>query len=86
MSNVTTAVGIIAFIVVMGLIVTAYPAVFGSLHEDAVSSGVVNKSGSNLTLQQGENVAQGFMGFTEAQVYFALILLIIVAWLIIYSL
>ena len=84
MSNITTAVGIIAFIVLMGLIVAAYPAIFGSAHEDAVSSELVNSSDTNVSIQQGENVAQGSMGFMEAATYIGFILLIIVVLIIIF--
>ena len=86
MSNITAAIGIIAFIVIMGLVVAAYPVVMGSVHEDAVSSGATMNGSINTSLEQGDGVAQGFMGFTQAQVSFAFIILIIVIGLFIFSL
>jgi hypothetical protein len=86
MSNITVAVGLIAFVVIIGLVVAAYPVVMGSLHEDAVNTGATMNASINGTLVQGEAVAQGFMGFSMAQVYVGIILLIIVVCLIIFSL
>lgn len=84
MANIVAAVGIIAFIVLGGLIVAAYPVVMGSVHEDAVRSGATMNESINKTLEQGEYVAQGFMGFTQAQVLAAFIILIIVVLFIVF--
>ena len=84
MTTMTTAVGLIAVVVIFGLIVAAYPVVMGSVHEDAVNSGATMNASINGTLEQGEGVAQGFMGFTMGQVGIVFILLIIVVGLIIF--
>ena len=84
MSNIVAAVGLIAFVVIIGLVVAAYPVVMGSVHEDAVASGADMNAATNGTMIQGEGVAQGFMGFSMAQVYVGFILLIIVVCLIIF--
>lgn len=85
MSNLTAAVGIIALIVVMLLCIAAYPAIMGSAHEDAVETETVNLTGINVSYEEGQEVAQGYYGFSMGMVYLLIILLIIVVWMIIFK-
>lgn len=85
MSNLTAAVGIIALIVVMLLCIAAYPAIMGSAHEDAVATNTTTISAINTSYVQGQEVAQGYYGFSMGMVYLLIILLIIVVWMIIYK-
>ena len=85
MSNLTTGIALIAVIVFGSLIVAAYPVVMGSVHNDAVSSGATMNASINGTLEQGQSVAQGFMGFQQAQVLAVFVILIIVVLLFIFK-
>jgi hypothetical protein len=83
--NIAVVVGLIGFVVLASLVVAAFSPIFGSVHEDAINSGVVNGT-DNSTYTTGVGVAQGFMGFDQAIVYIVLIVLIIVVLLLIFAL
>lgn len=85
MSGMAEAVGLIGLIVLASLVVAAYNPIFGSVHEDAVTSGVVNSTG-NLSYNTGVGVAQGFMGLDMGIVAILFIALIIVVILLIWKL
>jgi cell division protein FtsL len=78
-------VGLIAVIFIFTIIVTAYPAVMGSVANDAAANNITNSS-HNQTAIQGNAVAVGFMGFTQAEVALVIILLIVAVLLLIFVL
>jgi hypothetical protein len=86
MNGMTMVVGIIAVIVILSIVVAAYPPIMGSVAADAQANNITGNATLNLTYQQGTAVAQGFMGFNQAEVAILFIILIICVWLLIFKL
>lgn len=86
MSGMTEAVGLIGLIVIVSLVVASYSPVMGSLHEDAVNTGVATNGSRNTSYNVGRGVAQGFMGMDMGIVALLFIALIIVVILLIWKL
>ena len=84
MSNIVNAFGLIALIIFISLIVAAYGPVMGSTANDAaannISSGV-----HNVTYQQGTHVIQGLQGVDEGIVFIIFCVLIVVIFLLMFS-
>lgn len=85
MAGISEAVGLIGLIVIVSLVVAAYSPVFGSVHEDAVATGVANAS-TNTSYNTGVGVVQGFQGLDMGIVALLFIALIIVVILLIWKL
>lgn len=85
MAGMAETVGLIGLIVLGGLVIAAYSPIMGSVHEDAVTSGLANAS-TNTSYNTGVGVARGFMGFQEGIIFVAIIILIIVVLLLIFKL
>ena len=78
-------VGLIGVIVIISLIVASYSPILGSVANDAQANNITNSS-HNVSYEVGTGVAQGFMGFSMAQVGIIFILLVIVVLLLIWKL
>ena len=77
--------GIIALIFFVCIVVAAYPAVMGSTAQDAIENNITNSSHASA-YENGMVVSEGFMGFNEALLAFIVIVAIISAALLIWSL
>jgi hypothetical protein len=80
MGNTVLAFGLIALIIFISIVVTAFPPVMGSTAEDALLTNASNST----TLQQGTGVVSGIQGVDMGLVYVVFIILIAVGFLIIY--
>ena len=73
-SSLLMVVGLISVVIIFSLIFAAFQPVMGSVANDAAANNVTN----DTTVQTGNSVAVGFMGF-DAAIIFAVIILLIVA-------
>ena len=85
MTSMSTAVGLIAVIVLFCLIGAAFVPMFGSVATDAQENDIENSS-HNASYKAGNDLAQGFLGLTQAETYLLIILLIIVVILLMFVL
>ncbi len=76
--------GIIALVFFVCIIVAAYPIVLGSTAEDAISNNITNSTHA-LTYESGTTVSEGFMGLSEAMVFFIVIVGIVAALILIFG-
>lgn len=81
MSRVAAVIGLIAVVVILSLVVAVYPAVFGSVDNDARANNITNSS-HNISYQQDVGISQASMGFYMALVVFIIVLIAIGAWLL----
>jgi hypothetical protein len=84
MSNFGVVIGLIGVVFIFSLIVAAYTPIFGSAASDAQANNVSNSS-HTVAYQQSTQMAQGFMGLTEAQVFVLLIILVAVTLVLIFT-
>ncbi len=77
--------GIIALVFFVCIIVAAYPAVMGSTAQDAIENNITNSSHASA-YENGTVVSEGFMGFNQALLAFIIIVAIVAAIMLIWSL
>ena len=68
MSNLLMAFGGIAVIIIFVLLLVAAPAIFISVDNDSITADISNSS-HNLTYLAGTEVAVGWMGFSELEIW-----------------